>query len=48
VRRVTALLDPRGTRERLSVIPLGHPTYLKGKPGGENSMSGKPGCPETA
>jgi len=25
----------------LSVIPLGHLTYLKGKPGGENSMSGK-------
>ena len=30
------------------MIPLGHLTYLKGKPGGESSMSGKPRCPEIA
>jgi hypothetical protein len=27
---------------------LGHPTYLKAKAGGENSMSGKAGCNESA
>jgi hypothetical protein len=27
---------------------LGHQTYLKGKPGGESSMSGKPRCLEPA
>jgi len=42
------VVDPRVTRERLSVIPLGRLTYLKGKPGGDNSMSGKPCCPEIA
>src|SRR5262249_24973636 len=41
-------VDPRATRERLSVIPLGRLTYLKGKPGGDNSMSGKPRCSKTA
>ena len=41
-------VDPRVTRERLSVIPLGRLTYLKGKPGGDNSMSGKPRCSESA
>ena len=41
-------VDPRATRERLSVIPLGRLTYPKGKPGGDNSMSGKPRCPEIA
>ena len=35
-------VDPRATRERLSVIPLSRLTYLKGKPGGESSLSGKP------
>ena len=41
-------VDPRATRERLSVIPLGRLAYLKGKPGGENSMSGKPRRSEIA
>jgi hypothetical protein len=27
---------------------LGHPVYLKGKPGGDNSMPEKAGCSETA
>jgi hypothetical protein len=40
------VIDPRETREGLSVIPLGHRTYLKGKPGGESNMFGKPGCTE--
>jgi len=30
------------------VIPLGRLTYLKGKPGGDNSMSGTPRCSEIA
>jgi hypothetical protein len=30
------------------VKPLGRLTYLKGKPGGDNSMSGKPRCLEIA
>jgi len=42
------VIDPRATREGLSVIPLGRLTYLKGKPGGDNSMSGKPRYPEIA
>jgi len=36
------LNDPRATREGLSVIPLGHQTYLAAKAKGEISMSGKP------
>ena len=39
--------DPRVTREGLSVIPLGHRTYLDAKTKGDNSMSGKAGCTET-
>src|SRR5262249_52335373 len=35
------------TRERLSVIPLGHRTYLATKVKGENSMFGKAGRSET-
>ena len=38
VRRVTTLYDPCVTQEGLSAMPLGHRTYLKGKPGGESSM----------
>jgi hypothetical protein len=48
VRRVATWRDPRATREELSATLLGHPTYLKGKPGGENSLSGKAGCREAA
>ena len=48
VRRVTARNDPRVTREGLSVIPLGHQTYLAAKAKGENSMSGKAEYGETA
>jgi hypothetical protein len=44
VRRVTTPVDPRVTREESSATLLGHPTYLKVKTGGENSMSGKAGC----
>jgi len=40
--------DPRETRDGLSVIPVGHRTYLKAKAGGESSMFGKAGCSETA
>ena len=39
--------DSRGTREGLSVIPLGHRTYLATKVYGESSMSGKAGSRET-
>jgi hypothetical protein len=39
--------DPRGTRERLSVIPLGCRTYLDAKAEGENSMLEKAGTRET-
>ena len=38
VRRVTAQIDPPETGEGLSVIPLGHQTYLAGKPKGDSSM----------
>jgi len=38
--------DPRATREGLSVIPLGHRTYLDAKAKGESSMFGKSGCQE--
>ena len=48
VRRVTALFDPRVTREGLSVTPLGHRTHLKAKAGGENSLFGKAGYAGTA
>ena len=48
MRRVTMSFDPRETREELSVILLGHRTYLKAKVGGESSMFGKAGCGETA
>ena len=48
VRRVATWIDPRETREELSAMLLGHPTYLKAKAGGENSMSGKAGYHETA
>ncbi len=48
VRRVTALFDPRATREGLSVRPLGHRTYLKAKARGERSLFGKAGYPGTA
>ena len=41
-------VDPRATRERLSVIPLDHQTHLKAKARGENSMSGKARVGETA
>ena len=42
------VVDPRGTREGLSVRPLGCLAHLKGKPGGESSMPEKPECVETA
>jgi hypothetical protein len=48
VRRVATWFDPRATREELSAMLLGHPTHLKAKVGGENSMSGKAGYDETA
>jgi hypothetical protein len=38
--------DPRVTRERLNVTPLGHRTYLDAKAKGENRMSEKAGCNE--
>lgn len=41
VRRVTAMFDPRETREGLSVRPLGHRTYLEAK-----WPKGKAACPE--
>src|SRR5271163_1671418 len=39
--------DPRGTRERLSVIPLGCRTYLNAKADRDGSMFEKAGCSET-
>lgn len=41
VRRVTAMFDPRETREGLSVRPLGHRTNLEAK-----RPKGKAACPE--
>jgi hypothetical protein len=37
------VVDPRVTREGLSVIPLGYRPHLKAKAGGEKSMVGKAG-----
>jgi hypothetical protein len=39
--------DPRVTRERLGVIPLGHRTYPDAKAKGERSMFEKAGRPKT-
>jgi hypothetical protein len=39
--------DPRGTREGLSVIPLGRRTYPDAKAKGESSMFEKAGRPKT-
>ena len=36
-----AVLNPWHSQEKFGGILLGHPIYLKGKPGGEKSMSEK-------
>jgi hypothetical protein len=41
-----AVLNPRQSREKFGGILLGHPTYLKAKAGGENSLSEKQGALE--
>jgi hypothetical protein len=47
VRRVAAWLDPRVTREGLSVRPSGQGTYLAAKAKGDKSMFLKARCRET-
>jgi hypothetical protein len=42
------VIDPLRIREGLSVIPLGHLTYLEAKAEGDNSMSGKAESREAA
>jgi len=41
------MLDPRETRDGLSVRPLGHHIYLAAKAKGDTSMCGKARCSET-